>query len=215
MPGAPGQCHGEVDGNDAEIESAQRDLRRDASDRPTARDSTLDRNRERLLAIRPFVADLSVRRVLTDITVSNGMAWSPDASTFYFIDSPTRKIRAFDYERATGEISNERVAVEVPKSMGAPDGMTIDENGNLWVALWGGRKVACWDPGSARLEATIDVRADQVSSCAFGGPNLDELYITTAREGLDEDRLRTQPLAGGLFRAKPGPRGLPTRCFAG
>lgn len=160
-------------------------------------------------------ASLHLRKILDNLTISNGLAWSPDRNAMYFIDTPTLEVWAFDYDEATGAIRNRRTAVPVPQAEGYPDGMTIDAEGMLWVAHWGGSRVCRWDPRTGRKLGEIRVPAGQVSSCVFGGPGLEDLYITTSRLGLDEAALARQPLAGGLFRARPGVRGTPTFAFAG
>lgn len=153
--------------------------------------------------------DGSIHRMLDDVTVSNGIVWSADKKTMYYVDTPTGKVMAFDYDHATGDISRPRVAVDVPAGMGFPDGMTIDEEGKLWVAHWGGSCVARWDPETGELLQKIEVPGPNTTSCAFGGENLDVLYITTARQGLSEDQLKAFPLSGGVFAVKPGVRGVP------
>jgi len=159
--------------------------------------------------------DLSVHRVLGDVTVSNGLAWSFDRRTLYYIDSPTRAVAAFDYDDEAGTITGRRVAVTVPEELGSPDGMTIDAEGKLWVAHWGAGAVCRWDPDGGHLLEKIDVPAAHTTSCAFGGEDLDDLYITTARSGRSEEDLEAQPLAGGLFRIRPGVHGVPAFEFAG
>jgi sugar lactone lactonase YvrE len=159
--------------------------------------------------------DFSVRKVLGGIGISNGLAWSLDGRVMYFIDSTAATITAFDFAPETGALSNERLIVEVPGEMGTPDGMTIDEEGLLWVAHWGGGRVCRWDPQNGRLLAQIDLPVSQVTACTFGGPQLDTLYITSARSGLKEAQLRQEPQAGSIFAVKPGPRGLPALRFAG
>ncbi len=150
--------------------------------------------------------DGEVTQVLTDVSISNGLAWSSDRSTMFFIDSPTQRIDAFDYTLSTGAIGNRRVAVEIPASMGEPDGMTIDAEGGLWVALWGGSAVHRYLDG--RLERVISLPVSQPTSCAFGGPHLDELYVTSAWQGLNSSQREAQPLAGALFRIRPGVQGI-------
>jgi sugar lactone lactonase YvrE len=159
--------------------------------------------------------DLTVKKMLDGVTTSNGICWSLDAKTMYYIDTPTGAVAAFDYDAETGEIGNRRVAVSVPEDMGHPDGMSIDAEGKLWVAHWDGWSVNRWDPETGERLATIAVPAAHVSSCAFGGPNLDDLYITTAALGLDCEAVRDQPHAGGLFVARPGVRGVEAFEFAG
>ena len=160
-------------------------------------------------------ADLSVRPMLRDVTISNGIVWSPDRSTMYYIDTPTCEVSAFDYAVETGAISNRRTAVRIPKDLGGPDGMTIDAEGKLWVAVWGSGAVSRWDPESGEMLGAVSLPVTAVSACAFGGPNLDELYVTTAREGMDEQALAEQPHAGGVFRVKPGVCGVEAFEFAG
>ncbi len=159
--------------------------------------------------------DYSVRRMLDKLGISNGIVWSLDHKTMYFIDTTTHAIAGFDYDLASGDIANRREVIQVPEEMGLPDGMTIDSEGMLWVGLWGRSLVARWDPSNARLLRTIQVPTTQVTACAFGGPDLDHLYITTARYGLSEQALRSQAHAGGLFRARPGVRGVSLPGFGG
>jgi sugar lactone lactonase YvrE len=156
-----------------------------------------------------------VAKVLENVTISNGLCWSPDERTMYFIDTPMFEVWAFDYDNESGEIRNRRTAVKVPQDEGYPDGMTIDVDGMLWIAHWGGSRVCRWDPRSGRKIGDIRFPVTNVSSCTFGGPDLNELYITTARLGLSEQDLQDQPLAGGLFRAKPGVTGLAAHSFGG
>ncbi len=160
-------------------------------------------------------AEGRVWRALSEVTTSNGIAWSHDHQTMYYIDTPTREVAAFDYDLETGAIGNRRVAVTIPADDGAPDGMTIDAEGMLWVAHWNGGRVTRWDPARGWLLQTIRLPVSRVTSCAFGGPGLDELYITSARTGLDKATLARQPLAGGLFRARPGVAGVPAFEYAG
>ena len=140
-----------------------------------------------------------------------------------------RTVAAFDYDKATGEIGNRRVVVQVPEDMGHPDGMTIDEDGMLWVAHWGGWSVNRWNPNTGSHLESIALPASNVSSCAFGASDecscdrsdghsnggLDTLYITTAREHLAPGDIEKQPQSGGVFKATPGVRGVPAFEFAG
>ena len=158
--------------------------------------------------------DRSVRQMGSGYTVSNGIGWSLDHSTMYYTDTLRLVIYAFDYDRATGAIENRRPFIEVPVGDGFPDGMTVDSEGFIWSAHWGGWKVVRYDP-QGKPEREITLPAAQVSCPAFGGANLDELYLTTARKGLTEDDLRAHPLAGGLFRVDPGVKGLEEACFKG
>lgn len=133
------------------------------------------------------------------LTISNGMAWSADHSNFFFIDTADYEVICFDFDNERGMISNKRRVIEVPRKMGAPDGMTIDNEGNLWIAHWGGSCVARWNPISGQLIQIIHVPAPNVTSCTFGNEDLQTLYISTARAGLTEKQLIDFPLSGGLF----------------
>lgn len=158
--------------------------------------------------------DLSVTPVLTDLTISNGLAWSVDGRTLYFVDSAANGIDAFDFEPGNGTIRNCRRIAEIPVEDGLPDGLTIDAEGCLWVALWDGGAVRRYAPDGS-LAAVVEVPATRVTSCAFGGAGFDELYVTTASEGLSEGELRAQPLAGSVFRVRPGVCGRPAHRFGG
>jgi sugar lactone lactonase YvrE len=156
--------------------------------------------------------DGSYREVFGGVTVSNGIIWSNDHKTMYYIDTPLGNVRAWDYDSETGVISNERVVISIPEGMGGPDGMTIDEEGKLWIAMWGGNQVSRWDPETGKLIGKVEVEAPNVTSCAFGGPDLDVLYITTA--GGDNQRIRQDyPLAGSVFKVKPGVKGVKAGFF--
>lgn len=159
--------------------------------------------------------DLTVHRKIECVSISNGLAWSPDERVMYYVDSPTRVVAAFDYDKASGEIANRRVVIQIPNGMGFPDGMSIDEEGMLWIALWDGAMVGRWNPANGELLSKIPLPVSRPTSCVFGGRDLDELYITSARTRLDEKTLSAQPLAGGLFKCRPGVRGGPTWNFAG
>lgn len=160
-------------------------------------------------------ADGRVRTMLQGVTNSNGIAWSLDSTAMYYIDTPTLRVMQFDYDLVSGQIENPRTAITIPTGDGKPDGMTIDADGMLWIALWGGGCVGRWNPRTGECLACLDVPARQVTACAFGGPDLTDLYITTARIGLSEADVAAQPLAGGLFRARPGVAGVTAFEFAG
>ena len=149
-------------------------------------------------------------RLLDKVTISNGLAWSVDHKTFYYIDTPTREVKAFDYDLATGQIANPRVAIHIPESLGWPDGMTSDTDGNLWIALWGGAQVTKWNPKTGKLLEQIPVPALQTSSCVFGGKDMNELYITSARKSMSETDLKKYPLSGGLFKVITNVVGMKT-----
>jgi sugar lactone lactonase YvrE len=154
--------------------------------------------------------DGSVHVVLENVTISNGLEWSPDGSRAYYNDSPTQRIDVFDYDSESG-LSGRRPFAEVPAEAGAPDGLTVDEEGGVWVALYGGGSVRRYTP-EGMLDEVIEVPAKQVTACTFGGSGLDQLFITTSREDLKPSE---DPLAGSLFRAAVGVAGLPVREFVG
>jgi sugar lactone lactonase YvrE len=158
--------------------------------------------------------DLRVSPMLHEVTISNGLDWSLDGRTMYFIDTPLRRVDAFAFDATEGTITDRRAAVAIRDGAGSPDGMTLDAQGYLWVALWGGWGVERYAP-DGRLDMRIEVPAEQASSCTFGGPDLDVLFITTARKGFPAAGRPDQPQAGGLFACQPGPRGRPAFRFAG
>jgi sugar lactone lactonase YvrE len=152
-----------------------------------------------------------VTPVLRGVTISNGIGWSPDDRIMYHVDTPTGGVDAFDFDAATGTIANRRRLVDVEPGAGQPDGLVVDRDGCIWVALWEGWAVRRYAPDGSLL-GVIDLPVARVTKCAFGGPALDELYITTACPDLPT---RDQPHAGGLFRVAPGIVGLPSTPFAG
>lgn len=159
--------------------------------------------------------DGTVTRMIDRVTTSNGIVWSADPSVMYYIDTPTQKVMAWDYNPESGNISNPRTAIEIPQDMGFPDGMTIDAEGNVWIALWNGSSVGCWNPETGEMLRTIDVPAKNVTSCAFGDEDLGTLYITTARQGTSPEELEKFPHAGGIFKVRPGVKGTEAFFFKG
>jgi sugar lactone lactonase YvrE len=147
--------------------------------------------------------------VVKNVTVSNGLGWSPDGSRMYYADSPERRVDVFDYDPATGEALARRAFADLSAAEGAPDGLTVDADGCVWVAMWGGSALRRFTP-DGQPDAVLPVPVSQPTSCAFGGPDLADLYITSARVGLTEDQLAAQPLAGRLLHVRPGPVGLPS-----
>lgn len=133
------------------------------------------------------------------IGISNGLAWDEDGKTFYYIDTPSMTIRAYDYDLDTGAISRERVVVRIPEGAGSPDGMTIDQDGMLWVAHYGGWAVRRYNPMIGIELGKIDLPCANVTCCTFGGNKLNTLFITTARQGMSKEELKEQPHAGGIF----------------
>ena len=154
-----------------------------------------------------------VTRMRDSVTISNGIVWSADQRTMYYIDTPTAVIRAYDFDPENATIANERVVVEVFPEMGFPDGMAIDSEDKLWVGLWNGNAVARFDPESGELLSTIPVPAHNVTACAFGGPGLDTLYITTARVDMTPEELQQYPKSGSVFKVVPGVTGVPSPLF--
>ncbi len=157
-----------------------------------------------------FDPDSSTHQVLDDVTISNGLVWSLDGSRAYYVDTPTQRVDTLVFD-AAGAVLERAPLVNVPAEAGAPDGMTIDADGQLWVALWGGHAVHRYSVEGA-LTAVVEVDAAQVTACTFGGPGYERLYITTSRTGLDAD---ADPAAGAIFVCTPGPHGVPPRPFAG
>lgn len=159
-------------------------------------------------------ANHQVELVLQRVSVSNGIGWSPDDWTMYYADTPTHTVDAFDFDPPTGQISNRRPFITISPEHGGPDGLTVDSEGYLWVALWGGWSVRRYSP-TGELDRTIDLPVDHVTSCAFGGNDLSELYITTAWHNLSAAERQDQPHAGCLFRCRPGVTGVPAPPYAG
>jgi sugar lactone lactonase YvrE len=160
--------------------------------------------------------DLTVRPMIDQVTIANGLVWTSGAKRFCFIDSPTYEVAAFDYDVETGGIANRKGAIKIDENLGLPDGMAIDEEDRVWVAHWGGGKVTRWNPRTGELLDTIKVPyASLVTSCAFGGPDLNELFITTATVDLNDQQRKEQSLAGSLFRIQLDVKGVPAFQFNG
>ena len=160
--------------------------------------------------------DLSVKKKIENVSISNGIAWNADSTVMYYINTPTNYVFAFDYDIESGEISNQRVAVDLTHENGFADGMTIDEEGMLWIAFFSGWRVARYNPETGELLKQIELPVENVSCCTFGGPELNDLYITTASKGMSDEALQQQPLAGSLFVLKDcGYKGLPAAKFKG
>ena len=158
--------------------------------------------------------DGTATKMLDNITISNGIVWTKDAKTMYYIDTPTGNIQAFDYDKATATISNGRIAVKVDVALGYPDGMTIDNQDKLWVGLWNGGAVARYDPESGTLMQKVVVPAHNVTACAFGGPDFKTLYITTASVDMTPEELEQFPEAGSVFSVTiPGIQGVKANFF--
>jgi len=202
----------------AQLDDAHPDLRFndgkcDPSGRMWAGTMALD-ERQAAGALYRLDPDGRIHRMLGDVTISNGLDWSDAGDTMYFIDSPTRAIDVFDFDLTGGNISNRRTFVRIPRGEGVPDGMTLDAEGYIWVALWGGGAVHRYAP-DGRCDAVVRVPTRYPSSCAFGGPDLGDLYITTAHVKLTPQERAEQPHAGGVFLVRPGAKGRPANRFRG
>ncbi len=150
----------------------------------------------------------NVKKKLSGITISNGIVWTKDHKTMYYIDTPTNVIMAYDYDNQAGKISNGRTAITVDPALGFPDGMAIDENDNLWVGMWNGNAIVNFNPKTGEVIQRIEVPAHNVTACAFGGPNLDILYITTASVDMTLTEQKALPLSGSVFKCVPGVQGV-------
>ncbi len=160
------------------------------------------------------VAEGSCSLQISRVTISNGIAWSTDNRTMYYIDTPTFKVVAYDYDLETGSISNKRTVIEIAEAEGFPDGMTIDTEGMLWIAHWGGFQVARWNPLTGAKLSAIQLPVANITSCVFGGATYENLYITTARadKGSYEDSINNDE--GCLFIAMHcGFKGLPANRY--
>lgn len=160
-------------------------------------------------------SDGTARRVLEEVSISNGIGWSPDQSTMYYIDTLTFRVDQFDYDPDTGAIDRRRPFLAFDGSTGGPDGMTVDSQGCLWVAFFGGYHVQQFSPDGERLQTVVTPGAPQATCCCFGGPDLDTLYITTARDPIAGVQTEGEPNSGALFAADVDAVGQPTNLFAG
>ena len=158
--------------------------------------------------------DGSVHKLDTGFATSNGIGVSPDSKTLYLVDMFHSKILAYDHDPATGAVENRRIFASVPEEDGYPDGITIDSEGFIWNAHWAGWKVTRYDP-AGKIEREIRFPVQNVTRCAFGGEQLDELYVTTAWYAMSEEERKDQPLAGDLFRVKTDVKGLEEPTFIG
>lgn len=137
------------------------------------------------------------------VTISNGLAWTADKKTLYYIDTPTMRVDAFDFDPEGGRLSNRRTVIRIPDGVGYPDGMTIDREGMLWIAMWAGWGVLRFNPISGGLMEKIHVPVECVSACCFAGPHMDQMIITTSSRDLTPEQKPQQPHAGSLFIARP------------
>ena len=158
--------------------------------------------------------DLSCHRMVEGITVSNGLAWSPDGDVMNYADSVARTVWAWDFDGDSGTISNRRVFIDTTETGGAPDGATVDSDGRYWLTLPGAWRIIRYDP-KGRADRTIKLPVSNPTCTMFGETDLRTLYITTATFGVAADALGAQPLAGGFFALNVGVQGLPEAHFSG
>ncbi|MEV7685437.1 SMP-30/gluconolactonase/LRE family protein [Streptomyces bungoensis] len=151
-----------------------------------------------------------VRTILPDVTVSNGTGWSPDGRLMYYNDTPTRRVDVFDYDAESATVANRRTLVEIEEGAGFPDGLTVDAEGCVWVALWDGGAVRRYTP-AGELDRVVALPTPRTTACAFGGPDLTDLYVTTARVGLTSPH----PLAGSLLVVPGVGKGFAQPAFEG
>lgn len=159
-------------------------------------------------------ADLSVHRVDSGMTISNGIGWSPDNRVMYFADSLRYVVYVYDYDLETGAVENRRNLIEVEPEYGVPDGLTVDCEGYIWCAFYAGSKVTRFNP-QGKLDAEVLLPVSQPTSCTFGGKNYTDLYVTSANNGLSDDERKKQTQAGDIFVIKTDVSGLPEPKFAG
>lgn len=155
-----------------------------------------------------------LERMLGDVTISNGLGWSRDGETMYYIDSMAYRVDVFDFELSTGAISGRRPLIVIERGAGIPDGLAVDDDGGIWVALWGRAAIRRYAP-DGELDRVLDVPADNVTACCFGGDDGRSLYVTTASVDLSDEQLQKRPLAGSVFVTEVGVSGPPAQQFAG
>jgi sugar lactone lactonase YvrE len=155
-------------------------------------------------------AGFRFRRVVENVGMSNGLVWSVDGHLLYYIDSLARRVDAFDWDPSERSLSNRRPVFNLGEEPGIPDGMTIDQNGMLWIALWDGHAVIAVDPAEGKLVDRIELPVSQITSCCFGGADFKTLYITTAHIGLSAAQRNREPHAGDILSVRLETGGFPT-----
>ena len=161
-----------------------------------------------------FDESFNSTQMIEGVTISNGLAWSLDRKYFYYIDTPTLQVRQFLISESGDLIGDGDVCIQIPSEWNcSPDGMSIDRNGMLWIALWGGGAVTCWNPSDGSHLATVEIPCSLVTSCCFGGSAFDKLFITTARYDLSQEALSSMSQAGGIFMADVDVTGMPASHF--
>ena len=168
--------------------------------------------RDPLGALYCFRSDGAPSKVLDSLVVSNGLDFSDDGSVLYHIDSPKRIVKSYGVDATDGHLSHPRILFEIAESLGEPDGLVIDAQGCLWISMWGGGKVIRFDSRGSILDS-VALPVSQPTGITFGGTGLDELYVCSAREGLDAEQLAKEPLAGSIFRIPLSVPGRPTHLF--
>ncbi len=158
--------------------------------------------------------DLTVTRILDSVTESNGIDWSPDDRLMYYIDTMERRVDVFDFDVDSGSIANRRPFAAVDDGEVLPDGLTVDAEGGVWVACWGGAAVRRFAPDGSP-GGSVSLPTSNITCPGFGGRGLDSLFVTSAREGLSPEQLADEPDAGALFVCRPGVAGRPPRAFGG
>ena len=169
---------------------------------------------ERAGVLYSFSASDKCQAKQREVTISNGLAWSEDGSAMFYVDSPTRRVDVFNYDLEQGSIHDRRTLIEFGEQDGWPDGMTIDVDGCLWIAMWGGAKIVVVDSRSGARVREVAMPVSQPTSCTFGGDGLSELFITSAWEGMTQQQREKEPLAGSVFHLPTGSVGLPVERFS-
>lgn len=159
--------------------------------------------------------DLACKKVLDGLVIGNGMAWTDDNKTMYYIDSPTLEVWSFDFDLAGGELSNRKTAIKYESGEGMPDGMTIDREGMLWIAQFRGAKISRWNPRTGKRLAQYPMPTYNITSCCFGGKNFDDVYVTSANVLMDGATDAQRVSAGAVFHFKPGFSGKEANKFGG